>query len=116
MQTRIAVWLVPLLTACGGAGDWGAYEPDPSVLPKDKIETESYPSGPYGTKVGEVIDDLAFDKAFFDPETHCKKAVDLDLTTNHGVGSLSLSEIRRGDAYCPARKKQFLWLIASAGW
>jgi len=107
--------LVPLLAACG-AGDWEAYEPDPGALPEDTVATETYPSGPYGAKVGDVIEDLVFDKAFFDPQTHCKRAVDLDITRTEGLRSLSLSDIRRGNALCPTRKKQFAWLISSAGW
>lgn len=104
-----------ILTACGSA-DWSAYEPDPAALPDDTVQTAAYPSGPYGTRAGDIIENLVFDEAFFDPDTLCKNARDLDLTKTKGVRPLSLQEIYQGDAYCPSRKKQFLFLIASAGW
>jgi hypothetical protein len=111
-------WLVALVAvaAACGSGDWSEYDPDPGALPDDTVESASYPAGPYGTKVGDKIADLTFDQAFFDPETLCKGAQDLDLEQSGGLQSLSLLDIYRGDALCPGKKKQFLWLIASAGW
>jgi hypothetical protein len=111
-------WLVVLgaVAAACGSGDWSEYEPDPGALPDDTVESATYPGGPYGTKVGDKIADLSFDQAFFDPETLCKGAKDLDLAKSGGLRSLSLLDLYRGDALCPGKKKEFIWLIASAGW
>jgi len=104
-----------LLVGCG-SGDWTAYGPDPGALPEDSVQAVAYPSGPYGTRAGDRVANLVFQSAFFDPETLCKDPKDLDLSQTEGVQPLSLHDIYRGDPYCPDRKKQFLWLVASAGW
>lgn len=106
--------LAILLVACGG--DWSEYQPNTGTLPEDNVQVATYPTGPYGTNVGDIIDDLAYNESFYDPDTLCKPAQKYDLTKAGGVNSLSLSDIFKGNAYCPSRKKQFLWLISSAGW
>ena len=67
-------------------------------------------------RIGDKIKNLSFDKALLDPATYCKSAKDLDLAQAEGLRPLSLDGIRKGSPLCPNRKKQFLWLIASAGW
>ena len=116
MRTTCCLVLVTALAACGGGGDWSAYEPDPGALPDDTVESVAYPAGPYNTHAGDRIANLVFEQAFFDPDMLCKNTQDLDLSRTQGVRSLSLHDIYKGDAYCPSRKKQFLFLIATAGW
>jgi hypothetical protein len=115
LNRLLALVNVVVMASCGG-GDWSEYEPDPGVLPDDKVESAAYPTGPYGTQVGDKVENIVFEKAFFDPDTLCKGAKDLDLTRNRGVEPLSLHDLYRGDALCGKKKKQFVWLIASAGW
>jgi len=104
-----------MLLGCGGSGDWSEYEPEPGGLPGDEVESAAYPTGPYGTNVGDLVENIVFEKAFFDPDTLCKGARDLDLTRTRGVEPLSLHDLYRGDALC-GKKKELVWLIASAGW
>jgi len=111
------IWLVVLATAvaaCGG-GDWEPYEPDPGALPDDSVKKTEYPSGPFGTKVGDKITDLSFD-GLQDPDTPCKSAQDLDLTATDGVQTLSMEGLFKGDPLCQKKKKQLVWLVATAGW
>jgi len=108
--------LLPLaaLAACGG--DWSEYEPQRASLPDDTVKSVSYPAGPYGTKVGQVVENIDYTQAFFDPDTLCKKGEDLDLKLTQGVRSLSFLDIIKGNPFCPAAKKKFLVVISSAGW
>lgn len=100
--------------ACGG--EWEAYEPDPSNLPADRIQSVSYPSGPYGKSVGSVVEDIKFDYAFYDPMFLCKSSAYEDITLTEGAVPLALSDLYRGSPACGIKKKQLVWLIASAGW
>lgn len=106
--------LAALATACGG--EWNPYEPNLAALPDDKAQALTYPAGPYGTKTGDTIDNIKFSQAFFDPMTACKGAKDLNIKDTGWVRTISLGDIYRGNTFCSTKKKQFLWVIASAGW
>ena len=102
------------LTA-GCTGDWSEYSPDKASIPGDGVDALEYPSGPYNTNLGDVMENWVFKKALFDPWMHCKKLKNLDLKENRGVESLSMADFYKGSPFCP-RKKQFLWIFATAGW
>ena len=108
--------IVSLVLAACGSGDWSEYEPNSGSLPDDEIESAVYPAGPYNTNVGDTVENIVFDRAFFDPDTLCKKAKDLDITRTDGPQPLALYDLYKGDALCQSNKKQFLFLIAAAGW
>jgi|GEM_PF-3698078 hypothetical protein len=115
MKSKVLSGILPvLLIACGG--DWAEYQPNAGTLPGDNVDVATYPVGPFGTNVGDIIDNLVYEESFYDPDTLCKPSQKLDITKSGGVKSLSLADIFRGNAYCPSRKKQFLWLVSSAGW
>jgi len=102
-----------LLLACGG--DWDAYDPDTARLPADKVQALAYPSAHVGTKVGDVVADIKFDYVFYDPMFQCKNPKDDDITLSDGPVPLALSDLYQGHALC-GKKKQLVWLMASAGW
>lgn len=111
-------WLVVLavaVAACGG-GDWEPYEPNVGELPDDSIKQATYPSGSVGTKIGDTVaESLQFD-ALLDPETFCKPADKLELASTEGKQVLTMTDFFRGDRFCPKVKKQFLWVVVTAGW
>ncbi|MCA9670436.1 MAG: hypothetical protein KC503_32795 [Myxococcales bacterium] len=74
----------------------------------------TYPCGPYGSKVGDTIDNLTF-KGFFDPNFLCRGAGAMkpDTATPREI---SLGHFFRGDSRCPGSKKKVLWVFVSAGW
>lgn len=103
--------MVLALASCG-QGDWAAYEPDVDGLPPDEMES-SYPVGPYGSAVGQILGDITFNTAFFDPYTTCKAPTDWVLRSA-GPRQLSLSELRRGHPLCPNHGKKRLLLVTTA--
>jgi len=115
-RARCCAPLILAALAAGCGGDWTAYEADPGALPEDLVGGTAYPTGPYGTQVGSIVEDISFAEAFFDPDMACKDAKHLDLKRTRGVQPLSFSDVHKENAYCPARRKKFLWLISSAGW
>jgi hypothetical protein len=106
--------LTLLLAACGG--EWEEYAPSGNSLPSDKVSTLSYPTGPHGTRVGDVVADIRFKDAMFDPDMHCKNLKDWDLTALDSGQTLSMSDVFQGDAFCGSKPKQFLLLMSTAGW
>jgi hypothetical protein len=108
----LSLFVVGLLAACGG--EWEEYAPSGN-LPEDKAATLTYPSGTPGTKAGELIKNLTLAKALFDPEFMCKGVKDMKLANTEGAETLTLEDLYQGDLWCGG-KKQFLWIIISAGW
>lgn len=97
----------------GGAGDTGTIA-DGAVDADTSCGTGIYPCGPYGAKVGDVAKNFSF-VGYADPSNACKAHKDKTLDTGKTV-SLSFKDWHLGDKACAARKKQVLWVMASAGW
>ena len=76
--------------------------------------TGIYPCGPYGTGMGDVVQNLEF-SGFFDAKHLCKKHKDeaMDTTT---VRKLSFKDYFLGDSTCPTNRAKVLWVMVSAGW
>lgn len=110
MSTRtlpLAAALSLLAASCGG-GPWG-YEPDVESLPPDEAE-QTYPVGPYGSDVGQVLEDITFYTAFYDPMTMCKAPTDW---TFGAPQKLSLSDLHQGNPYCQGHDKKRLLLVTT---
>lgn len=93
----------------------GGPSPDITVVDAGPCGPGVYPCGPYGTKVGQVADELRF-SGFADAEHLCKapSAQKADLTTRR---DLALGDWHRGGAACsPGKAWKVLWVMASAGW
>ena len=54
--------------------------------------------------------------ALMDPDTFCKPSDKLDLASTTGKQVLTMTDFFRGDRFCPKVKKQFLWVVVTAGW
>ncbi len=79
-----------------------------------KCGPKSYPCGPYGTKIGDVVQDQTFD-AYADPKYLCKADKEMKLDQSK-LRKIALGDLFRGDASCSAPRKQVLWLFIAAGW
>ena len=87
-------------TACGGAGGGGpgaGDSPDLALaeVPPDMTEVDmvapGYPAGPYGTSVGDVLENLTF-KGYFSPSKTTGLAKELPF------GDVSLDQLRKSGA------------------
>ena len=74
-----------------------------------------YPCGPYGTKVGDVIENLVFKEAYVDPDFLCKSGAEMKIDSSR-ARPLSLGDFHRGSKRCPDKKKKVLWVFVAAGW
>ncbi len=75
-----------------------------------------YPCGPYGTQVGEVIQNLEF-YGYMDPDELCEKN-SLKKHDYTQLRKISLKDYYLGSskAGCGAYKKSMLWVMVSSGW
>ncbi|MCA9667059.1 MAG: hypothetical protein KC503_15785 [Myxococcales bacterium] len=76
----------------------------------------NYPAGPYGTKKGEVAENMSF-LGFKDPNTFCQLEKNLALDTGKKV-AVSFGDFH--NRVCEgtgklAKPKQLLWVMVSAG-
>ena len=74
----------------------------------------SYPSGPYGTKVGQIIENHTV-TVFRDPKSLCKDLKEHKIDTSKSV-KMSLQDFYKWDPTCKAKKKKLLWILGSAAW
>ncbi len=87
---------------------------DKGVASKDKGGAASYPSGPYGTKVGQIIENHSF-TVFRDPKFMCKDLKSAKVDLNKSV-KMTLKDFYNWDPTCKAKKKKLLWILGSAAW
>lgn len=73
---------------------------------------ETYPCGPYGDTVGDIVGDLTFE-GYADEKYYCKKLSEL---SSADVRNVSLGDWYRTDPTCPSEKKRLLWLFITGGW
>lgn len=110
------ILLVATALALGACGGESTYTPDPAKLAVDEVQKVVYPAGPYGKAEGNIIEHIQFAHALLDPDTWCKSSNQLEMKATRGSRTLSLLEIAQGSAFCPQKKKQFLWMAITAGW
>lgn len=75
-----------------------------------------YPCGPYGTKTGDVVENIEL-FGYMDPDELCK-ANDKKQHDYTKLHKLSFKDFYQGSkkAGCAAYKKSLLWVMISSGW
>lgn len=73
-----------------------------------------YPCSPYGTKVGDTVDDLSL-QGFADPQFLCKASKDQVQDTSKLILH-TFRKLYQGDPACASIKKKLLWIMVGAGW
>ena len=92
MQRLLVLALAALLCACGSTA-----EPDPGEVG----DRTTYPEGPYGTRQGQVIENLRFEKADGEPITlH-------DIRTDESVRVMLLSSMAGWCQPCIQEQEEF---------
>jgi len=73
----------------------------------------TYPSGPYGSEVDDIVENIKFD-GYADADFLCKPAaaMKMDLSEKR---TLSFKDFYCSST-CPDKKRRLLWVIVSAGW
>ncbi len=123
-MTRITLTLALALALVAGCSDDDkAATPDISVSDFTtsaggdsgaSCGTGIYPCGPYGTSVGNVVENLEF-QGFSDPKDLCTKHKDKVMDTT-ALRKISFKDFHLGGAGCAATKPKVLWVMVSAGW
>lgn len=110
---KIALGLA--LVGCGQpAKNTGGAQPVDDAGATMDAQPPSYVDPPFGTAVGDTIENLKFE-GFAPDGFECVSNVSYvrDLTQ---VRSLSLLDWRRGATQCEKIRRQLLWIFITGGW